>query len=504
MKRSPEDEQLFNSLIDQINQLQETIAQLNEQIKNLNRRSFGTSSEKTSAGQTSIFDDDSFIKAETTAEKTDEIIVKTHTRKKHNHQTKFIGEVEKKKVVTDLNDSEKQCFNCQHKLKKVGTRLDHIETELIPAKLEIVEYYTTTYKCDNCEDEDDHVRFTSSQAPKPAIQSQFTSASSIAWLLHQKFELSIPLYRQEKEWRSYGLDVDRKTLANWQIKATQMYLSPIYECMKSELLTQSYLHADETPYQILRRSDGRAATSESRMWVFTSREGAEHPIIIFHSALTRKQEVVEKFLQGYTGTLLTDGYTAYRNLPVKHAVCYAHLRRKFRDANATPGLAAIGVDYCNQLFILEHEFKNLTADERSKERQEKSAPILKKFWDWVETLSAMKGNLKTVIDYARNLKDELSLFLQDGNIALSNNIAERAIRLITVGRKNWNFSTSEAGATSNAVIYSLVQTAKENGLNVYKYLQKILRELPSLRFVQHSELLEAYLPWSKTIQATCR
>ncbi|MGX7031687.1 IS66 family transposase [Vagococcus zengguangii] len=208
----------------------------------------------------------------------------------------------------------------------------------------------------------------------------------------------------------------------------------------------------------------------------------------------------------FEGYCHCDGYVAYQNIPGLTVVgCWAHMRRKFVDASGDKGQAAIGVAYCNQLFALERRFENLSTAERKWQRQIQLKPILEEFWEWLEQLPVLaKSKLGQAVAYGRHLKEELMRVLEDGRLALSNNLAERKIRSLTIGRKNFLFSKSELGATTNAIVYSIMETAKANGLNPYSYLCRLLTDLPNLPFRQQPELIETYMPWAQGIQDFCK
>ncbi|MGX7015055.1 IS66 family transposase [Vagococcus silagei] len=248
---------------------------------------------------------------------------------------------------------------------------------------------------------------------------------------------------QEKEWQQYEINVSRKTMANWIICSSQSWLEPIYERFRLELNKQDAINADETPYQTLNRPDGRPASSDARIWLFQTNKNSPRPISYYHSSLTRARSNIDEVLSVYDCYLHCDGYSAYQNMPnLKVVACWAHVRRKFFEAGDERGMAAIGKNYCDQLFALEQQFKKLSADARKAYRQLKSKPLLDEFWEWIGSFPVIaKSKLGRAIAYAQNLKDELMTFLDDGNLVISNNLAERQIRPLTIGRKNFMFST---------------------------------------------------------------
>lgn len=404
-----------------------------------------------------------------------------------------------------MKAEECTCDNCGDQLTQFGQKAVREEVQFIPASLKKKVYIEHSYNCRSCK-KNNISSIKRANAPKAPLQGSLASPNLIAWLLHQKFELSLPLYRQEKEWQQSGLELSRKTMANWIIRTSQDWLEPIYECLRLELNKQEAIHADETPYQILNRPDGRPAPSDARIWLFQTIENSPRQISYYHSSLTRARSNIEEVLSVYDGYLHCDGYSAYQNMPnLKVVACWAHVRRKFFEAGDERGMAVIGRNYCDQLFSLEQQFKNLSADVRKAYRQLKSNPLLAEFWEWLGSFPVIaKSKLGRAIAYAQHLKEELMTFLDDGNLVISNNLAERQIRPLTIGRKNFMFSTSVAGAKANCVAYTLIETAKANGLNAFRYLTYLFEKLPNLDFIRLPELLSDYLPWSERVQLACK
>lgn len=296
-----------------------------------------------------------------------------------------------------------------------------------------------------------------------------------------------------------------KTLSNWIIIASHDWLRPIYDLLRKDVVLNQVLHADETPYQILNRADGKPATSQSRIWLFRTIKHAEHPVAYYHADLTRERAVATTILEGFKGYLHCHGYSGYKNIPNIDLVgCWAHVRRKFFEIPGTNGKAKKAVEYCDKIFSFEKSIKDLSAEERQKQRQLIIKPVIEKFFEWLESFYAMKGKLQTAVTYALNQKVELLRFLEDGNLEASNNLAEQAIRPLAIGRKNYLFSTSMKGATANAMAYTIIETAKENGLNPSKYLNYLFEKLPNLDFIRNPDILVGFLPWAKTVQELCQ
>ncbi len=329
--------------------------------------------------------------------------------------------------------------------------------------------------------------------------------------------MGVPLYRQEKVWDDRGLILPRNMMANWCIKLSQYYLEPIYELMLNKLKEESeLLHCDETIMQC-NKEPGRKASSNSYMWVLTSGELEKKKGVIFKYSQSRSAETAQKFLEGYKNILVTDAYTGYNILEkdVIHAECWAHARRYFYESvpldnnkqMITTADGYTGVTYIDELFKVEKEIAELNIEEKLKVRQEKSAPILKNFYEWVYSTSQKyitNKKLRDALTYATNQKENLCKFLNDGKIPLTNSKAERAIRPFAVHRKNWLFADTVDGANANAIYYSLIESAKVNNLNIHKYINYLLEVLPQLEGEQTEEDIEKYLPWSKELPKEIR
>jgi hypothetical protein len=331
--------------------------------------------------------------------------------------------------------------------------------------------------------------------------------------MHQKFVNALPLYRQEKEWESLGVSLSRATMANWILAASRDWLMPVVDLMHKKLLKEEHLHVDETTVQVM-NEEGRKNTTDSYMWVYATGQHSKNPIRIFEYQPGRSGKYPEEFLKEFKGYLHTDAYSGYNKVSgITRCLCWTHLRRYFVDAlpkdiqSPEATLPSHGIVYCNKLFEIEKNLEKLSREERKSERLKQEKPVLDAFWSWINSIKTKvlpKSKLSEALKYALNQKEELMNYLKDGNCSISNNLAENSIRPFTIGRKNWLFSGSPKGATASATVYSIIESAKANGLNPYKYLYYIFSELPGVQFGQHPEFLEDYLPWSPEVQESCK
>lgn len=476
--------EIILSLKDTIASNQEQMRIMTEQIEYLTKKLFGTSSEKTKNldGQYSLFDE-----AEQEAMPTDEteiaesISVKEHTRKVKSKQSDVFKGVPSRDEIIPLSEEQKYCTECGSEMKVIGKEFVRREFRFTPAKGEVVNIYVETAKCPVCAEApamEKAVQFVKSHAPDALIPHSYATASVVAWVMYQKYANSMPLYRQEQDWKQLGVMLNRATLANWIIYCATQYFGPFYDYLHRELLKREFLMADETRIQVLHEEDRKAET-DSFMWLFRSGEDGLPDIVLYKYTETRAKFHAAEFLNGFQGYLETDCYQGYNNLPgIKRCCCFAHLRRYFVEAvpkgkeldYSNP--AAQGVQYMNRLF--DHErystAKKHTPAQRYAYRLEKEKPTLDAFWKWISHQSPKKGTrFEKAVNYAQNHKDEFMTYLEDGRCSFSNNLSENAIRPFTVGRRNWLFSDTPKGADASAMVYTMVEMAKTHNLNIYKY-----------------------------------
>lgn len=400
------------------------------------------------------------------------------------------------------------CDRCGTALKEIGYTKVRDEIEYIPAKVRILRYIQQACECPRCK----HTAapfIKKAFVPRSVMNHSLASPSSVSYVMYQKYVNSVPLYRQEKGWEQHGISLSRATMANWVIRCAGDHLRPVVEHLRKELMSRDVIHCDETPVQVL-KEDGKKPQNKSYMWLYRTGNDNKTPVILYDYQPSRNGGHAAAYLKDIKGYVHSDGYSGYNKLDgITRCGCWAHLRRKFVEAipqkkeEGTPFTAAeTGRDYCNRLFKLEDELKDLTPGERKLKRLELEKPVLEAFWRWLDTLQLLKGSaLGRAVTYAKNQKPYMENYLLDGRCALSNNAAENAIWPFTVGRKNWLFADTPKGADASATVYSLVETAKANGLNVYTYLQYLLIYMPDTDWHNHPEELDDLMPWSAAVQA---
>ena len=495
----------------------ETIAVLDAKLKYYEeqyllsqKKRFGTSSETSDDLQLSLFNEAEDTAAPQQPEPTLETI--TYKRRKRvGQREEMLADLPVDTVEYTIPEDERVCPDCAGTLTEMSTQVRR-ELKLVPAQVVVVEHVQHVYSCRSCEKVGITTTIRTAPMPVPAFPKSLASASAVAYVCDQKYTYAMPLYRQQQLFSRLGVDLSRQTLANWVIRGSE-WLETLYGPLHRHLLSRRILQADETPLQVLREAD-REPESDSYMWMYrTGRDGP--PIVLYDYQTTRAAKHAGRFLSGYTGWLQTDGYSGYDAVPgIRQAGCWAHARRYFTNALAglpkemkdAPCTSREGLAYCNRLFAVERELAKLDDAARLAARQELCPPILDAFHDWLRKTRpgvAPKSLLGKAVVYCLNQWTKLTAFLQDGGLELDNNRAERSIKPFVIGRKNWLFSNTSRGARASAVVYSIVETAKENGLKPFEYLTFLFERLPN---VDKSDpaAVEELLPWSDSIPNCCR
>lgn len=486
---------------------------LKDEISLLRKKLFGSSSEKRVIdfpGQLNLFNEAELEQDPSIAE-TEELaaILPEETPKKRKTRAtdaeRFKGIPVIKKYI-DIPEEDKTCPVCSTPLFKIGEEFVRRELVFIPAKLKVVEIYSFNYSCPECSKRDIPV-IKKGKDGKPHMLYGMASAGTVAWVMYQKFCNSLPYCRQEKDWKQYGAAITRATMANWVIRNSEAFFRPMYEYFHRKLLERNFLMADETPLQVL-HEEGRRAQTKSYMWLFRSGEDGGIPIILYKYSPTRAGDNAVEFLQEFNGYLMCDGYSGYNKVSnAKRTACWAHIRRYLTDAipkgkqldYTQPSVQ--GMMYINQLFHLEDVIKaeHSSFDAIKKARLEKEKPIVEGFLSWLDKQNPVRGSrMDKAVTYIQNRRDYLMTYLEDGRCSFSNNLSENAIRPFTVGRKNWLFCDTPHGAQASAIVYTMVEMAKANGVNVYHYLTYLQEKLPDDSMSDNE--LDQLAPWNEKVK----
>ena len=484
--------------------LKEQLALLQEQFDWLKKQVFGRKTEHTSVImdggiQLSIFPEEK-EQAVSVPEKT--VTVPEHQRKAKRTHKEWMSSLPIKEERHE--EDHPVCEKCGADMAEIGEDKVYDELVYVPGEFFVRRHIVKKYKCTKCgqdpekdaQDPDDIERCSirSANCPKPMIPHSFCSPELAAHITYEKFAKAVPLYRQEKDFAAKGIPLLRATMSEWVCTIAERWCLPILNEMHRQLLLLGIIHADEAVLQVLHETN-RKATADSRMWVYCNGKMNDRSIIIFEYQQTRGGVHPAKFLSGFTGFLICDGYDAYNAVTgTKRCGCWTHTRRRFiealpKDRSAyNTSVAAKALSFCDSIYHEEKLLAELTAAERYEQRLVKVKPLLDAFFSWLEEQNVSgKGKLAKAVNYALNEKKYLYTFLEDGSVPIDNNRAENAIRPFAVGRKNWLFNNTERGAKCSAILYSIISTAQANGLNAEKYLTELFSQPPGTMLLPWSE-----------------
>ena len=435
----------------------------------------------------------------------EKVAVPAHNRKKAGRKP-LPEELPRVEVIHDIPEDQKQC-SCGSPLCRIGEEVSE-QLNYIPAKLEVIRHIRPKYACKACEGlESEGGTVKIAPVPRQIIEKSIATPGLLAHIITAKFVDALPFYRQEKQFARLGYELSRTNMTNWTIQLGQS-IEKLLGLLKQDLLSGPLIQMDETTLQVLKEKN-RLPTTKSYMWVI--RGGTpEKPGIFFHYSPTRSSVTARMLLASYQGVVQTDGYTGYDYLDISeqihHVGCWAHSRRKYmevikakgkcRKKNVKSGHAEQAIDFIGQLYGIEREAdeNELSVEQRVRLREEKAKPLLDQFYKWLTAVGAKtppKGLLGKAIGYTLKRWGQLTLYLEYGFVPLDNNLAENAIRPFVVGRKNWLFCDTVAGARASAGLYSLIETARANGLNPFDYLKSLFEKLP---FAETNGQLRQLLP----------
>ena len=469
------------------------IEQLEEEIRLLRLALFAPKSEKKKddgpSPQLPLFDMPENPPAENDETEEEEIIVPAHARKKKG-RTAIPDHIERIDVIHDIPEKDKVCA-CGCQLTRIGEEVAE-KLDIIPAKMRVIRNIRPKYACKNCEGITDEEATSVLIAPPPPqiIPKGLATAGLLAHVLVGKFCDSLPFYRQEKQFKRLDIHIPRQSMCNWAMMAAEKG-QPLLDLLKCEIRGGPLIHIDETSVQVL-DEPGRKATDKSYMWVFRGGTPGK-PVVIYQYAPTRSGDVAKLFLGEYQGVVQTDGYKGYDFLDTRHGIlhvgCWAHARRKFVEASKAGGSkknnrrADKALTIIRKLYRFEDEAlaMELDADGVYMFRQEKARPVLVEFKSWIKErqTKVVPGSLfGKAVNYCLNQWQRLENYTKSGYAKIDNNRVENDIRPFVVGRKNWLFSGTPAGAQASALLYSLIETARANGLEPYNLDSRALITRP--------------------------
>ena len=467
---------------------------LEEQFRIAQHKQFGQSTEG-HPGQGELFNEAEALAVESDTQ--EEAI--SYTRKKPTRKP-LPKDLPREVIVHDISDEEKVCGCCAGELHRIGEDKSE-KLQFIPAQVKVIEHVRPKYACRTCEK--DGISNTVKQAPVPhsVIPKGYATPSLLSQIITSKYQYGLPLYRQESMFKQHGIELSRKTMADWIIRCAELF-KPLYDQLHQHILKQPAIAADETTLKVV-----ESEKVNSYMWLYAS--GADTPIgnisgteipniVLYDYHNSRAGQCAVDFLKGYSGYLQVDGYQGYEQTQAILIGCWAHARRKFMEAKKGAGKKGSGkadwaLNHIQKLYRLETQLKDKTVEERYITRQEKSVPLLSQLHMWLMKSAQQvlpKTKLGEAIQYCLNQWKKLERYTLDGLLSIDNNRAERGIKPFVIGRKNWLLSQTATGANASAVLYSIIETAKANDLNVFEYVMTCLDELN-----QPDVDIEQLLPW---------
>ena len=467
---------------------------LEEQFRISQHKQFGQSAEG-HPGQGELFNEAEALAVESDTQ--EEAI--SYTRKKPTRKPLPKG-LPREVIVHDISDEEKVCGCCAGELHRIGEDKSE-KLQFIPAQVKVIEHVRPKYACRTCEK--DGISNTVKQAPVPhsVIPKGYATPSLLSQIITSKYQYGLPLYRQESMFKQHGIELSRKTMADWIIRCAELF-KPLYDQLHQHILKQPVIAADETTLKVV-----ESEKVNSYMWLYAS--GADTPIgnisgteipniVLYDYHNSRAGQCAVDFLKGYSGYLQVDGYQGYEQTQAILIGCWAHARRKFMEAKKGAGKKGSGkadwaLNHIQKLYRLETQLKDKTVEVRYITRQEKSVPLLSQLHMWLMKSAQQvlpKTKLGEAIQYCLNQWKKLERYTLDGLLSIDNHRAERGIKPFVIGRKNWLFSQTATGANASAVLYSIIETAKANDLNEFEYVMTCLDELN-----QPDVDIEQLLPW---------
>ena len=471
--------------------LQQQIDTLLETLRIGKHQRFGASSEK-APGQAELFDEPECDEVADEASPAS-VSAEPATPSPRPVRKPLPKDLPRVRQVKELPAEERVC-ECGCQLEEIGEEISE-QLDIIPAQVQVIQHVRKKYACKSCEE-------TIKSAPCPAtlLPKAIASANTMAYIITSKYADGLPLYRLSEILKRYDVDMPRQTLSASVLRTAEL-IEPMIGYMQQQLRSGAVLHMDETRVQVL-KEPGRSAQSQSYMWV----QGGgppDNPIVHFTYEPSRAASVPAQLLSGYEGVLMTDGYQPYRQVAAKqqliHLCCWAHVRRKFKEAvKAQPkgktGKADMGLNFIAKLYGIEKRERASDAATRQRMRVKHALPTLKQFKQWLEKTKLQvppKSATGKAVNYALEYWVELNRYTENGAWPIDNNPAENAIRPFVIGRKNWLFSDSQRGAKASANLYSLIETAKMNDREPYRYLCWLFARLPTADLNDYKSLM----PW---------
>ena len=491
-----------------------------EQLRIMNQRQFGKHSEAASEidGQLSLFD--AFNEVEATQNPSvpepeiTEVIISSYKRSKT-----------KGKREADLDGLPARVFD--HRLtedelaKKFPNGYKELPEEVykrlhvIPETFIVDEHHVHVYAS-----KDNNGKMVKAKRPVDLFRNSIATPALVASIINGKYVNALPLERQARAFKDNGINLATNTMANWVIKSAEKYLSLIYDRMHKLIYDSSVIHADETPVKVMRIDKKKIKNGQKTyMWVYRNNPHcSRYPIVLYDWQPSRKADHPREFLKDFSGTVVTDGYQVYHKLgnerkDLNISGCWIHARRPFAEfiksvgaETAKGSIAAEAYSMITEMMHLDNGFDDLSNKDRKKQRQLVLKDKVDDYFEWAKLKYSQVTHNSVIgraLAYSINQEEYLRMFLTDGRIPMDNNYAEQAIRPFIIARKNFVLIESDNGANASAMIFSIAETAKANGVNTYEYFDLLLSEIPKHMDDHDLSFLDDLLPWSKNVQKKC-
>lgn len=489
----------------QLAEKENRIIALSEENRLLRARIFGASSEKRTAeddAQGRLFNEAETYSPPAAAPDSAATRVVSYLRSKAGRKglPKDLPHVD---IVCDLSEAEKIC-NCGAIREAIGEEVSE-RLQIIPQRAIVQRWIQKSYVCRQCEASGDEKRpaVITAQAPPRMLPKSIATAGLLSFVFTSKFCDALPFYRQEKMFARIGVSLNRATMCTWAMSIARRMIR-LRKLLWDELRSGKCIGLDETPLQVLKEPERKA---QEKSFMFVARGGdPQQPVVIYDYRRTRAAGFLRKRLRRFVGAVISDDFSGYGALDailnIIRAACWAHVRRKFVDAEKAAGATEMTqwiLERIRRLYHIEEEIKQLSPEKRKKHRQRASKPITTEIFERLNLLREAlppSGVPGKAVAYALRNHARLLRYLDDGNIPIDNNWTENAIRPFVIGRKNWLFNDRPAGAAASAFLYSLIETAKANDHEPYRYLYYLFENFPSAG--RNRDGLRALLPMHVT------
>ena len=512
-----------DQMSEQLDQLNSKLDRMAEQLAVLQNNKFGRKSEKLDVidGQLSfVFNEaEALVENAYVVEPAEEEVLETVTRKRKKKKGKREEDLSNLPVETvdhELSDKELAGTFGPDGWKVLPDEV-YLRVKVEPAKYTVEEHHVHVYASKKGD------RIVKATRPKSLLRNSVATPSLVASIMNAKYVNGLPLHRVAQEFQRNEVNISKQVMANWMIRCSERYLGPVFIRLHQLLLEYDVIQQDETPVKVSK--DGRPANSKSFMWVYrTGKYYRERPIVLYDYQRTRKKENPERFLKGFRGICVSDAFSVYDSMDKSHpeitfAFCHVHGRRRFADAlkalpkarkkEAKDTIAYQALQKIAAIYHLDNQYASLTSEERRYKRQLTIKPLVEDLFAWMKQVkeeNILPEGSETLkgIDYYLNHEKQLKVFLDHGNVPLDNNATEASLRSFCLHKHTWKLIDTINGAESSALIYSIVETAKANNLNPFRYLEFLLTQMMDHEDETDYSFIDRLLPWSDDIPEICR